>query len=202
MSEQTTNENGEWRELSQAWATGDEESASGADTAHANGPLDLLRRRAERDRRRRFVVVAIEWLLCAALAALTVVVLRGGAAAWEVIWLASLWGFAAVAMGFAWWNRRATWRAAGVALDDYVRLARLRAERQLRTVRFVLALFAAEAIVVIAQLAWFDRLVPVAVAALAAAGGVVVFWCVVARRRLLREISRIDAFSSEVSEPR
>ena len=66
----------------------------------------------------------------------------------------------------------------------------------------MLALFAAEAIVVVAQLAWFDRLVPVALAALAAAGGVVVFWCVVARRRLLRELSRIDAFSRELSESR
>jgi hypothetical protein len=192
MSERTVDRNGEWRALTEAWAATDD--AEGAEVATPHGALDSLRRRAERQRRRQIAVAVLEWLLFAGLLVLTVVVLRGGAAAWELIWLASLWGFTAVAMGFAWWNRRATWRAAGVALDDYVRLARLRAERQLRTVRFVLALFAVEVIVVVAQLAWFDRLVPAAVAALAAAAAVIVSWCVVTRRRLDRDLSRIDAF--------
>jgi hypothetical protein len=127
--------------------------------------------------------------------------LRGGAAAWQIVWLATLWAFTAVAGGFAWWNRRATWRAAGAAVEDAVRLARLRAERQLRTVRFVLLLFAAEVVAVLAQLAWFDRLVPVAFAALGAAGIVIALWCAVTRRRLRRELARIDAFARELPDP-
>jgi hypothetical protein len=64
-------------------------------------------------------------------------------------------------------------------------------------VHFGVALFAAETVVVVAELAWFGRLVPVAVAALAAAGVVIAAWCVAMRRHLRRELAQIDAFARE-----
>jgi hypothetical protein len=204
MSEPETTGNGDWSAWSATWESvggGGHPATPAASAASAATALAGLRRRAARQRRRQLAIVAGEGVLCLALLALSGVLLRGGAAAWEVVWLGTLWGFVLVAGGFAWWNRRATWRATGAALEDYVRLARLRAERQLRTVRFVLLLYVAEATVVVAQLLWFDRLVPGAVAALAAAGVAIAAWCVLTRRRLRRELARIDAFARELPDP-
>jgi hypothetical protein len=201
MSEPETTGNGEWSAWREAWVS--ERAANRPVGREAAEPAELavLRRRLDRQRRRQIAVAAVEWLGALALVAVTVAMLRGGAAAWQIVWLATLWAFTAVAGGFAWWNRRATWRAAGAAVEDAVRLARLRAERQLRTVRFVLLLFAAEVVVVVAQLAWFDRLLPVAFAALGAAGIAIALWCAVTRRRLRRELARIDAFARELPDP-
>ena len=200
MSEPETTGNGEWSAWREAWV-----SERPADPAHRGaaepGGLAALRRRLDRQRDRQIAVAAVEWLGALALVAVTVAVLRGGAAAWQIVWLATLWAFSAVAGGFAWWNRRATWHAAGATIEDAVRLARLRAERQLHTVRFVLLLFAAEVVAVLAQLAWFDRLVPLAFWALAAAGLAIGLWCAVTRRRLRRELARIDAFARELPDP-
>ena len=196
MSDAETTANGEWSGWLDAWAA----EAPPRPAADPAGLADLLRR-LHRQRLRMLAVAAAEVLLMLLLIAASVAVLHGGAVAWEVTWVITLWVFACVAVAFAWWNRRATWRAAGAAVEDAVRLARLRGERQLRTLDFVLLLYAAEAVAVVAQLAWFGRLAPVAVWALAAGAGLVAAWSGVMRRRLRRELARIDAFARELPDP-
>jgi hypothetical protein len=180
----------QWQELSGAWSAAPSTPVTG---------VDELRRRSARHRRRQALVVAGEIALVIAFAALTAMVVAGGVEAWHVVWLASLWGFTAVALAFGWWNRRATWRASADSVDAFVRLARLRAERGLRSLRFALVLFAAEVVVVVAQLLWFERLVPWALAVLGAAGVALLGWCVVAGRRLRGELARIAAFEGELT---
>jgi hypothetical protein len=181
----------QWEVWSQAWVA--ETATEGTSNA-----FDELRRRAARQRRRQWLVVGGEVVLVVVLAALSAAVLIGERRPWHVVWLASLWGFTAVAAGFSWWNRRSTWRASGETVEAYVRLARLRAERHLRSLRFAVLLFAAEVPVVVAQLLWFDRLVPWAVALLAAAGVVLLGWCAHSRRRVREEHDRIAAFEREL----
>jgi hypothetical protein len=191
MSDPRPEADRQWEEWSRAWAA---EPAAGA------GGLDALRSRAGRQRRRQALVMASEVALMVALVAFSVGVVAAEPRPWHAIWLATLWGFAAVAMGFAWWNRRSTWRASGDSVEAYVRLARLRTERHLRSLRFAELLFAAEALVVVAQLLWFDRLVPWAILLLAVAGAGLLVWCRVARRRSLAELRRIAAFERELGE--
>ena len=225
MSDSETTANGEWSGWRDAWVAEaarppapasanaaaqalrrpGSTPASGSGTAarpaaDPAGVADLLRR-LHRQRLRMLAAAAGEVLAMLVLIAASVAILQGGAVAWKVTWLITLWVFACVAIAFAWWNRRATWRAAGAAVDDAVRLARLRSERQLRTVDFVLLLYAAESVAVVAQLAWFDRLAPTALVALAVGGGVVAAWYGVTRRRLRRELARIDAFARELPDP-
>ena len=202
MSGQETTAGGEWTAWRNAWveeAPGRPEPATAAREAPA--VADLLRR-LHRQRRRMLVVAASEVLLMLLLIAASVAVLHGGLVAWKVVWVVTLWVFACVAFAFAWWNRRAIWGAAGATVDDAVRLARLRAERQLRTARFVLLLYAVETAAVLAQLAWFGRLVPAAVVALAAGGAVVAAWSAYTRGRLRRELARIDDFVRDTLGPR
>lgn len=196
MTQRQTTEDAEWGGWSADWAAADGFATAAGGAAADAGALAELRRAAARHRRRQVAVAAGEGLLTLALLALSVWVLRDGAVAWEVVWLLTLWAFVAAAAAFAWWNRRATWRAAGDAVEDYVRLARLRAVRELRAVRFAALFYAAEVVAVVAQLAWFDRLGPVAIGALAAAGVGIAAWCALAARRLRRELARIEAFTS------
>ena len=211
MSDSETTANGEWSGWQDAWVAeasrspspapaNEAERAAARPAADPAGVADLFRR-LHRQRLRMLAVAAGEVLAVAILIAASVAVLHGGAVAWEVTWVITLWVFAGIAIAFAWWNRRATWRAAGGAVEDAVRLARLRAERQLRTGAFVLLLYAAETAAVVTQLAWFGRLAPVAVWALAAGGAVVAAWYAVTRRRLRRELLRIDAFARELPDP-
>jgi hypothetical protein len=186
----TPDEDLRWQALTQDWRTAPE-----------TGTLDELRPRAARQHRRQLLVVAGEAGIVLAFLALSLAVLAGQVQAWEVVWLTTLWAFTTIAVGFAWWNRRATWRVAGETVEHYVRLSRLRAERQLRSVRFALWLLAVETVVVAAQLLWFDRLVPLALVALGAAGVVIVAWCLYTRRRLLGELARIAAFERDLADP-
>ena len=199
MSDVETTANGEWSGWRDAWVE-EPPHAAARPAADPAGVADLLRH-LHRQRLRMLVAAAGEVLLLLLLIAASVAILRGGAVAWKVTWLITIWVFACVAIAFAWWNRRATWRAAGTAVEDAVRLARLRGERQVRTVDFVLLLYAAETAAVLAQLAWFGRLTPTTLWALAAGGGVVAVWYVVTRQRLRRELARIDAFARELPDP-
>lgn len=199
MSDTETTANGEWSGWRDAWVA-EPSRAAARPAADPAGVADLLRH-LHRQRLRMLVAAAGEVLLMLLLVAASVAILHGGAVAWKVTWLITIWVFACVAIAFAWWNRRATWRAAGTAVEDAVRLARLRGERQVRTVDFVLLLYAAETAAVLAQLAWFGRLTPTTLWALAAGGGVVAVWYVVTRHRLRRELARIDAFARELPDP-
>ena len=122
---------------------------------------------------------------------------RGDLAGWEAAWLATLWAFAAIAAGFAWWNRRGTWSPIGGGVAEYARLTRLRCRRQRRSIRFALALFAAEAAAVVALLAGFDRLTPLAGALLALSAAAVAAWCLATERRVARELAAVEEFERD-----
>lgn len=189
MTTPPTNGEGQWQAWTAAWTASEEPALS-----------ERLQRKIARQRRRLVLAAAGEGVLMLALAVLSVVVLAGEGQSWEVVWLATLWGFALLALGFAYWNRRATWRAAGETVSDHLRLSRLRCERQRRTIHFALLLFGAEAIAIVAQLEWFDRLVPEALYLLAGLGAALGIWSLWAQRRLVRELERIDAFERELDE--
>lgn len=117
------------------------------------------------ERRRLAAIAAGEVALLAGFAWLSWAVLREDLAAWKVVWVVTLWSFAAIAVSFAWWNRRGTWHAMGRSVAEY---RRLRVTRRMRAARFACALFVTEVIVVVAELAWFDRLTVAAASILAA----------------------------------
>jgi hypothetical protein len=138
-------------------------------------------------RRRLAAVAAGETVTLAFFAWLSWLVARDGLAAWEAVWLATLWAFAAIAAGFAAWNRRGAWNAMGLSVAEY---RRRRALRHTRSLRFGIVLFVAEAAVVGAQLAWFERFTaPVALVLVALAAGLGA-WCVWMKRRIAAEIAR------------
>jgi hypothetical protein len=152
---------------------------------------EALRRRLAAQRRRLLAVALGEAVLVCGFGALSWLVARDGIAAWEAVWLGTVWAFTLVAVVFAVWNRRGTWRSLGESVEEYVRLARLRAQRGRLAAAFAGALVVAETIAVIVQLAWFGRLTPVVIAVLAGMGAAVAIGCAVVRRRLRRELERL-----------
>ena len=182
----------EWEDLAAAW-----QSVDGT----IDEPIDLapLRRLLAAQRRRLVAVVLGEAALVLAFGWLTWLVARDGVEAWEAVWLVTLWGFTVVAVAFALWNRRGTWRSLGESVEEYVRLARLRARRARRSLGFAGALLVAEVVAVVAQVVWFGRAsgstgllvagLLVAAVAVAAAG------CWLAARRIRRELALLDEVS-------
>ena len=145
-----------------------------------------LQRMLASHRRRLVAVVAGEILTLAIFGWLSWLVARDGLAAWEVVWLSTLWVFAAAAAAFAWWNRRGAWSAIGLSVAEY---RRKRALRHTRSLRFGCVLFVAEVAVVVAQLAWFERFTtPVALVVVAFAV-VLGVWCVWMQRRIAEEMA-------------
>ena len=177
----------DWEALASSWRTA------------SDPPLDATPlRQLLRSQRRRLVVVALgEAALVAGFAVLSWLVARDGVAAWEAVWLVTLWAFTLLALAFAWWNRRGTWRSLGASVEEHVRLVRRRVERNQRAVAFAGALFVVETVAIVMQLAWFDRLTPLAVALLATAGIGVGVGCAVARRRSRRELERLADYARE-----
>ena len=178
----TTNEQ-EWVSLSALWQ------------ASRRGIVDAQLRRLVAAQRRGLIAAAVgEIALLSGLCYVSWMVTRSDAAAWEIVWLATLWIFAAVAAAFAWWNRRGTWSAMGSSVAEY---RRLRATKRLRSVRFAWALFLAEIVVVVSELAWFDRFTLSAAVILAALALPLGVWSMWATRRAARERELADA-SDEV----
>ena len=178
----TMNEN-EWTSLSELWRSADDR----VDAAP-------LRRTVATHRLMLVAVTAVEILFTLALAWLTYAVLRGGMTSWKVAWAISVWVFVAIAFSFVLWNRRGTWTADSESVAEYVRLTRLRAERQLRSLRFAVGLLVAESIVVLVQLIAFDRLTVTAMALLAASVAVIAAWIVLMRRKIRRDLSIASDF--------
>jgi len=178
----------EWEEVAAAWRTVEE-------------PVDLapLRRLLAAQRRRLGAVVMIESALVLALAWLSWLVAHDGVEAWEATWLVTLWGFTIVTIAFAWWNRRGTWRSFGASVEDYVRLARLRARRARRALAFACGLLVAEVVAVVAQLVWFGHTSGsrglVIGSLLVAAIAVVAGWCWLAASRIRAELELLDELS-------
>ena len=177
----------DWETLASSWR------------AASEPPVDATPlRRLLRTQRRRLVVVAVgEAALIAGFAVLSWLVTRDGVAAWEAIWLLTLWAFTLLALAFAWWNRRGTWRSLGTSVEEHVRLARRRVERNQRAVAFAGALFVIETVAIVMQLAWFHRLTPLMVGLLAAVGVGVAIGCAIARRLGRRELERLASFTRE-----
>lgn len=178
----TMNEN-EWTSLSEVWRSAD----GGVGTAP-------LRRTVATHRLFLIIATAAEILLLGALAWVTYAVMRPGITSWKVVWAVSLWVFVVIAYSFVWWNRRGTWVAHGDSVAEYVRLTKLRAERQLRSLRFAVALLIAESVVVIAQLIAFDRLTANAMVFLGVCVAVVALWVVLMRRKIRRDLAIASEF--------
>ena len=172
----------EWQDLTNVWQS-----------AAQDEPI-ALKKIVDANRRRLLLAAAGEIALVVVFALMSMLVSADGVALWELVWMATLWGFVLIAGGFAWWNRRGTWNPLGDSVAEYVRVSRLRCERQRRSIVFVIVLFLAEAIVVVAQLAWFARLTPLAAAILGASAIPVAAWCIVTKRRIERELRAIAAF--------
>ncbi len=125
-------------------------------------------------------------------------VARDGVAAWEAVWLLTLWAFTLLALAFAWWNRRGIWRSLGASVEEHLRLARRRVERNQRAVAFAGALFVVETVAIVIQLAWFDRLTLLMVGAArrpSAWGSAI--GCAIARRLGRRELERLADYERE-----
>jgi hypothetical protein len=175
----------EWELYAAAWR---------AETA----PVDPapLRRLVAAQRRRLVAVVAGEAAVLAGCAALSWWVAADGVETWELVWLATLWGFAAIASAFAFWNRRGTWKSLGESVEDHVRLARLRATRAAQAFLFGCGLIVAETVAVLAQLAWWGRLTVAALLCLAAVGAGIAGVGWLAYRRYRRDAQVLAAYTS------
>lgn len=168
----------EWESVSKLWRESPQQIERTA-----------LRRVVAAERRRLAAVVIGECLIVAVFAWLSWIAVRDGVAAWDAVWLSTLWLFTAVAAPFAWWNRRGAWRALTESVAEY---RRQRVERRRRTLRFATGLFSAEMIVVAAELAWFDRLTALAVALLGLLAVAFAAWAIWMTHRVAQEIATVD----------
>jgi hypothetical protein len=178
----------EWTELSALWQSSAE-------------PIDLtpLRKIAVSYRRRLVALLVGEIVVALGVAWLSVLVTRDGVEPWELVWVITLWGFTAIAVVFAWWNRRGTWSSLGESVDAYVHITRLRAQRQMQSAYFAAVFFAAEVVVIVAQLFWFGRLTSLAFLVIAAMGIVIAAWCWSIRARVVRELAAVDEYQAGVA---
>lgn len=173
----------EWSDLTALWQSSDQ-------------PIDVapLRNMASSYRRRLVLYAIGESAVILGFAWLSAFVVRDGIAPWELVWLITLWGFCAIAVGFVWWNRRGTWNELGESVEDYVRITRLRARRQMHSVYFAAAFFAAEVVVSVAQLMWFGRFTSLAILLIAISAIVIGAWCWSTRARVARELAAVDEY--------
>ena len=132
------------------------------------------------ERRRLAATVVGELLVIGAFVVLSWLAMRDGLAAWEAVWLTTLWLFTAVAAPFAWWNRRGAWSS---MVESVAEFERRRMARRRRTLHFASALFIAEVLVVSIELAWFDRFSVLATQLLVAMTIAFVVWLTWMKRR-------------------
>lgn len=176
----------EWNDLTMLWqGTTDRVDAS------------PLRRIAAAHRRRLLIMTAGEIALVVAFAGLSIVVASDGLVPWELVWLITLWSFMLVASAFVWWNRRGTWQALGESVEEYVRLTRLRAERQRHLVYFVCGLFVAETIVCVGQLVWFGRFTLFASILFVVSGAAIGLWCWSTKRKVASDLALLEEYTRE-----
>ena len=137
----------DWQQLARDWQT-DEESPSAADI-----PADI-RRRVQRFSLGLYALTVVE------VVGLSVALFYFTRSAWidpgplEITTAATLWILGSVAMGFALWNRRGTWRPSARTTRAFVELSRERCLRRLRSVRFAWWLLAAEFLLFVPWIAW------------------------------------------------
>jgi len=182
----TTDED-EWASISALWQT-----------SHREVPEPALRRLIASQRRGVVGATVGEIALLGGFLYWSLLVARDGIALWETVWLVTLWTFAAIAAAFAWSNRRGTWHAMGRSVAEY---RRVRATKHLRSIRFAWGLFVAEIVVVVAELAWFDRFTVSAAVSLAVLALPLAIWSIWAQRRAAREIALADVTGDNDVDP-
>ena len=165
----TTNER-DWEALTSTWQ-------SSRDAVEAS----TLSRIVAAERRRLAATVVSEFVTIGVFVAVSWLAIRDGLAAWETVWLTTIWLFTAVATPFAWWNRRGAWSS---MVESVAEFERRRTVRRRRTLRFASALFVAEVLAVSIELAWFDRFTALAVVLLVAMTIVFAVWILWMRRSL------------------
>jgi hypothetical protein len=103
----------------------------------------------------------------------------------------------AVALGYAFWNRRdALWPSSAAPLD-FLAEAELRCRRRLELLRFMLRLGVAEAVISL-LLFWFAGPVLLGFSLLALVCAAGYFWFRLARARALRELEAIGRLRKEL----
>lgn len=165
----TTNDR-DWEALTSTWQSSRVEVAA-----------STLSRLVAAERRRLVATVVSELVMIGLFVALSWLAIRNGLAAWEAVWLTTLWLFTAIAAPFAWWNRRGAWSS---MVESVAEFERRRTVRRRRTLRFASALFVAEVLAVSIELAWFDRFTALAVVLLVAMTIVFAVWVLWMRRSL------------------
>jgi hypothetical protein len=159
----------DWQSLTRVWQSAGEEPA----------PATLSRLIAA-ERRRLAGTVIGELVIVAAFVWTSWLAWRDGFAAWEIVWLTTLWLFTAVAAPFAWWNRRGAWTS---MVESVAEFERRRTARRQRTLRFAVVLFLAEVVVVSIELAWFGRFNQVSALCLGSFTSVFALWVLWMKRR-------------------
>ena len=122
-----------WEALTEAWKA-----------PEAAPRLSDFESELKRRRRLKFVVVAGELGVTGVLVWASARLIVNGAAGENAVLLTGIWLFWAVAMVFAWWNRRGQWERTVASTDDFMRLSLERATRKIRVVWFTLALLVAQ----------------------------------------------------------
>ena len=164
-----TSNDRDWEALTSTWQS-----------SRVEVPAGTLSRLVAAERRRLAATVVGECVGIAVFAALSWLAIRDGLEPWETVWLTTIWLFTAIAMPFAWWNRRGAWTS---MVESVAEFERRRTARRRRTLRFASALFIAEVLVVSIQLAWFDRITGLAIALLVAMTIAFAAWVIWMRRR-------------------
>lgn len=139
-----------------------------------------LSRLVAAERRRLAATVLGEMLIIVAFVVLSWLAMRDGLAAWETVWLTTLWLFTAVAVPFGWWNRRGAWNS---MVESVAEFERRRTARRRRTLRFATGLFVTEVLAVLIELAWFDRVSVVTIVLLVAMTVAFAVWVSWMKRR-------------------
>ncbi|NJL28566.1 MAG: hypothetical protein HC897_12105 [Thermoanaerobaculia bacterium] len=135
----------EWRELTDAWQTGEAGPPAGLSELHVK-----VRRQS-----RLLVSLAIgEVLFTLALMAFLIHRTRLDPEPSLVVATVLVGVFVAVTFAFTTWNRRGLWRAETASTIAHAELMRKRCLGRLRTVRFSYALLAAECLFLTAWLPW------------------------------------------------
>jgi hypothetical protein len=111
-----------------------------ADWREGAAPLVEMRQRVRRQRVRMIVSLTGEGLLSIVWLSTAVLLALRRPSAPILILAAGIWAFVGVAMTFSIWNSIGAWRPAGESVRDFVELARERYLRDLRAVRFGMAL--------------------------------------------------------------
>lgn len=142
----STSDDSLWSELEEVWRH--------EEPAETDESLRRLGRRVRRRARALWWIAATEIVTGLLLVAFAVHFLRTHDGAFGWMTFGAILGFVLAATGFAWWNRRGTWRAAAKRPADYLALERRQLDIRLRALRFGFGLLAAELVFFLIWIPW------------------------------------------------